>query len=163
MQNSHWRFYTFNSVTSNLQLNKDNYGCFIRKKNHAHKFNTGRLTLIWWDLQIGNFTKFIFWWEESYICLCCHIFYFDLFYGPVNTFKVMSKQSVNLLTVFLGRLSPLSSWLVPACILSPVSDNCPSWISGRGRVLIEMISCSISMNEDIWPSWDLNLQSLDPQ
>ena len=30
------------------------------------------------------------------------------FYGPFNTVKVMLSQSVNLLTLFLHRLSPLS-------------------------------------------------------
>ena len=39
-------------------------------------------------------------------------FVFDLFemeiYGPVNAIKVMSSRSVNLSTLFLGRLSLLS-------------------------------------------------------
>ena len=32
-------------------------------------------------------------------------------------------------------------------ILSPETDNCPSWISGRERMTIENISWSISMEE----------------
>ena len=39
-----------------------------------------------------------------------YFFLFDLeFYCHVNTVKVMSGQSVNLLTLFLGRLRPLST------------------------------------------------------
>ena len=44
----------------------------------------------------------------------------------------MSGRSVNLTTLFLGRLRPpkrLASTFMH--ILSPVTDNCPSWISGR--------------------------------
>ena len=32
-------------------------------------------------------------------------------------------------------------------ILSPETDNCPSWISGRERMTVEIISLSISMKE----------------
>ena len=38
------------------------------------------------------------------------ILLFELeFYGPINTFKVMSSRSVYLTTLLLGRLSPLNS------------------------------------------------------
>ena len=47
-------------------------------------------------------------------------------------------------------------------ILSSVIDNCPSWISRRGRMAIEIISWSISMNV-VWLSWGFNLWPLDLQ
>ena len=51
---------------------------------------------------------------------------FDLkFYG-----LVMSSQSVNLFTLFLGRLYPHQYFVF---ILWPVTDNCLSWISRRGE------------------------------
>ena len=50
--------------------------------------------------------------------------------------KVMSGRSVNLSTLFPGRLRPVNQYFVH--ILSPVTDNCPSWISGR-------------WNESMWP------------
>ena len=51
----------------------------------------------------------------------------SLSYGLVNTVMVMLNQSVNLLTHFLGRLSPLSGQLhvVLMHILLSVTDNCP--------------------------------------
>ena len=36
-------------------------------------------------------------------------------------------------------------------ILSPETDNCPSWISGRERMTVENISWSISTKECCWP------------
>ena len=41
-------------------------------------------------------------------------------------------------------------------ILSPETDNCPSWISGRERMTIENISWSISTKECCRPRWGLN-------
>ena len=41
-------------------------------------------------------------------------------------------------------------------ILSPETDNCPSWISGRERMTVENISWSISMKECCWPRRGLN-------
>ena len=44
---------------------------------------------------------------------CTLFFFFNFglkFYSPVNTVKVMSSQSVYLITHLLGLLSPLSSW-----------------------------------------------------
>ena len=44
-------------------------------------------------------------------------------------------------------------------IMLPVTDNCPAWISRRGRVRNEfMISTKL-----IWPSWDVNLWPLELQ
>ena len=41
-------------------------------------------------------------------------------------------------------------------ILSPETDNCPSWISGRERMTVENISWSISTNECCRPRRGLN-------
>ena len=41
-------------------------------------------------------------------------------------------------------------------ILSPETDNCLSWISGRERMAIENISWSISTKECCWLRWRLN-------
>ena len=60
------------------------------------------------------------------------------FYGPANTVMVMSSRSVNLITLFLGSFSPLSGYPVLVYILSPVTENCPFWINGRGRLIVEM-------------------------
>ena len=38
-------------------------------------------------------------------------------------------------------------------ILSPETDNCPSWISGRERMTVENISWSISTKECCQPRW----------
>ena len=82
------------------------------------------------------------------------------FYGPVTTIKVMSGWSSNLLRPFLGGLHPQSSWPVLVHILSSVTDNCFSWISGTGT--IEMISWSMFM-KSVCPSWGSNLQLLNLQ
>ena len=47
------------------------------------------------------------------------------FYGPVNTIKVILSQSINISTLFLGRLpKQLTITIVP--ILLPETDNCPT-------------------------------------
>ena len=71
--------------------------------------------------------------------------------------RVMSSRSVYLTTLFLGRLSPLSSQPVFLHVLSPENDNCPSWISGRDKMTVEKISWSISTNEccRIWQGSNL--------
>ena len=51
---------------------------------------------------------------------------------------VMSGRAVNLSVLFLGRLRPPN-----VHILSPVTDSCPSRISGR-------------RNESMWPDWISN-------
>ena len=40
------------------------------------------------------------------VTMCLFCFFVLRLYGPVNTIKVMISQSVNLLTLFLGRLRP---------------------------------------------------------
>ena len=62
--------------------------------------------------------------------------------------------------LLLGRLRSLTSTPVP--ILSPVTDNCPSWISRRVRMTVEKISWIILINE-WWQTVVLNLQPPDYQ
>ena len=54
------------------------------------------------------------------------------FYGPVNTAKVMSSWSVNLLMRFLALFS---RWLTSTCAqtFASIIGNCPSWIRRKGR------------------------------
>ena len=66
-------------------------------------------------------------------------------------------RSVYLTTRLLGRLSPKRLTSI-VHILSPETDNCPSWISGRERRTIENISWSISTKECCRPRWGLNLR-----
>ena len=61
--------------------------------------------------------------------------------------KVMSSRWVYLTTLFLGRLSPLIDLLVHMHVLSPESDSCPSWISGRERMADRKRYFSINFNE----------------
>ena len=69
------------------------------------------------------------------------------------TIIVMLKLSVNLTTLFLDRLP---KWLTSTVhIFSPVTDNCPTWISGRDRMAMEMISWPISTKERC-PTWRSN-------
>ena len=51
--------------------------------------------------------------------------------------KVMSNRWVYVTTLFLGRLSPVRNWQL----------HCPVWISGRERMTVENVSCSLSMTE----------------
>ena len=78
------------------------------------------------------------------------------FYGPVNPMGSCRARSVYLATRLLGRLSPLSRLTSIVHILSPETDNCPSWISGRERMTVENISWSISTKECCRPRRGLN-------
>ena len=51
---------------------------------------------------------------------------------------VRSRWSVNLTTLFLGRLR-----LKRLTSTSPVTDKCLTWI-GKGRMAVEMMSCPVS-------------------
>ena len=62
-----------------------------------------------------------------------------LFYCPSTHFRSFRAQSVTLTKLLLGK--PPRQYLVH--ILLPVTDNCSSWISGRGRMSTEILS---------WPS-----------
>ena len=77
-------------------------------------------------------------------------------YSPVNPMGSCRARSVYLTTRFLGRLSPLKRLISIVHILSPETDNCPSWISGRERMTVENISWSISMKECCQPRQGLN-------
>ena len=74
---------------------------------------------------------------------------------PSQSIRVISSWSDYLATLFLGRLSLLvgNQYL---CILSPETDNCPSWISRREIMTLENISWSISMKECCWTQWRSN-------
>ena len=65
-----------------------------------------------------------------------------LFYGPSTHFRSFRERSVNLANwSWSSLLGSSNQYLVH--ILSPVTDNCSSWIRGRGRMAVEMLS---------WPS-----------
>ena len=65
-------------------------------------------------------------------------------------------RSVYLTTRLLGRLRSSRRLTSIVHILSPETDNCPSWISRRERMTVEKISWSISMKECCRPQWGLN-------
>ena len=72
--------------------------------------------------------------REVMVCL----FVWFLFYGP-STHLGHFGRSVTLITLFLSK--PPRQYLV--YIISPVNENCSTWISGRGRMAVELFS---------WPS-----------
>ena len=80
------------------------------------------------------------------------------FYGPVKPMGSCCVRSVYLATCLLGRLSPLKRLTSIVHILSPETDNCPSWISGRERMTVENISWSISTKKCCRPRRGLNLR-----
>ena len=63
-----------------------------------------------------------------------------VFYCPwtpaFDTFPVISAWWVNLSTVFLGK-PPKAVYQHLVHILSPVTLDCPSWISGREKMAVE--------------------------
>ena len=69
------------------------------------------------------------------------------FYGSVNQMGSCQAGSVYLTSLLLSRLASVVQ------ILSPETDNCPSWISGKERMTIENISWSISTKECCQLSW----------
>ena len=83
---------------------------------------------------------------------------------PSKRPRIQSKVMFNLLTLFQGRLIPpliaVEQDLVH--ILSPVTDNCLSWISRRGRMAVEIISWPVSTNV-MWQGWDSNSWRMDLQ
>ena len=87
---------------------------------------------------------------EKWQSLCLFVL---RFYGPVNPMGSCRARSVYLTTHLLGRLSPVTS---SVHILSPDTDNCPSWISGRERMTVENILWSISTKECCRPRRGLN-------
>ena len=72
------------------------------------------------------------------------------FYSPLNPMGSCRAQSVYRTTLYLGRLSPLSTSIVH--IQFARTDNCIYWISRRERMTVENISWSISTKECCQPS-----------
>ena len=68
------------------------------------------------------------------------------FCDPVNPLGSCRARSVYLTTLLLSRLSSKRLTSI-VHILSPETDNCPSWISGLERMTVQHISRSISMKE----------------
>ena len=90
------------------------------------------------------------------------LFLFDFlfvlrFYSPVNPMGSCRAWSGYLTTLLLGRLSPLGS------ILSPETDNSPSWISRGERMTLENISWSNLHKRMLQTCQGLHLQSPDHQ
>ena len=77
--------------------------------------------------------------KNKYLCFRCLFVCVEVL-RPIGSCGALS---VYLTTRLLGKLSPLSI----VHILSPETDNCPSWISGRERMAVENISWSISTKE----------------
>ena len=94
-----------------------------------------------------------------FVCLICS-------FTSQSTTMVMLKGSVNLTTLFMGRL-PKRLTSTKCTSFSPVTDSCPTWISGRKKMAIEIPSWPISTKEccrtrgsnpharrmRIWPSY----------
>ena len=78
-----------------------------------------------------------------------------LFYGPSTHFRSFRARSVNLATLFLGKPPRQFTYQYLVQILSPVTDNCSSWISGRGRMAVEMFSWP-SLHERMCRTWGSN-------
>lgn len=66
------------------------------------------------------------WGMYFFFCFCVLVLW------PNQPTKVRLNWSVNLLTLLLGRLRPPKQCKVH--ILLPVTDNCPFWISRRGKM-----------------------------
>ena len=108
--------------------------------------------------------------ELSYLYMtrCLVLFYTSTkilfvlrFYSPFNPMGSCPAWSVYLTTCLLGRLTKRLTSILH--ILSPKTDNCPFWISGRERMTVENILWSISTKECCWPQrgsnpWPLGLQ-----
>ena len=75
------------------------------------------------------------------------------YFTSQSTNMVMLSRSVHLTTVFPGQswLSQVNQYFMH--IFSLVTDNKPSWISRRRRMIVEIISCSISKK-----AWDSECQ-----
>ena len=82
---------------------------------------------------------------------------------PSQPSGVMSSAVSLPNHTFTGQAQS-SKWLTSIVhILSPETDNCPSWISGRERMAVENISWSISTKECCQPRLGLNPRPPDLQ
>ena len=77
-----------------------------------------------------------------------------LFYGPSTRFRSFRARSVNLVTPFLGK-PPRQFPSTQCTFFHQVTDNCSSWISGRGRMAVEMFSWP-SLHERMCRTWGSN-------
>ena len=77
-----------------------------------------------------------------------------LFCGPSTHFRSVRARSVTLTTLFLGK-PPMAVYQYLVHILSPVTDNCSSWISGRGRMAVEVFSW-LCLHERMCLTWGSN-------
>ena len=94
-------------------------------------------------------------WNEVLFCHESRLFVCVEVLRPSQLQGVMSSTVVYLTTRLLGRQSSKRLTSI-VHILSPATDNCPSWISGRERMTVENISRSISMKGCCWPWQGLN-------
>ena len=76
------------------------------------------------------------------------------FYCYSIHFRIFRARSVNLATLFLSK-PPRQFYQYLVHILSPVTDNCSSWISGRGRMAVEIFSWP-SLHERMCRTWGSN-------
>ena len=60
------------------------------------------------------------------------------FYGPINYKGHVEPVSLPIHTVPGHASEVVNQYKVT--ILSPVTDNCPTWISGRERMTVEIVS-----------------------
>ena len=96
------------------------------------------------------------WWENTLI----HLFFF--FFLCVEVFRPSQPNGVMSSAVslpnytFTGQAQSSKRLISIVHILSPETDNCPSWMSGRERMTIENISWSISTKECCRPRRGLN-------
>ena len=109
---------------------------------------------------LGKIRK-IFDWNFYPWMLCLFVL---RFYGPFNPNGVMSSAVSLPNHMFTGQAKSSKQLTSIVHILSPETDNCPSWISGRERMTIENISWSISTKECCWTRrgsnpWPPGLQS----
>ena len=83
-------------------------------------------------------------------------FGFGLIYvlWPFNTFLVISG-AVNYPNHTVPGQASKAVYRYLVHILSPVTDKCSSWISGRRRMAVEMVSWP-SLHERICMTWGLN-------
>lgn len=96
-------------------------------------------------------------------CIWNHTFMLFLYWGlrPFHTFKVISSEvSYPSYTVPGQASEAVYQYLVP--ILSPLTDNCLSWISRRMRMVVEIVSWP-NLNERMWPDQGSNQRAPDVQ
>ena len=105
----------------------------------------------WSESPLGIYIrKYIFWRCGLYGFVCLFVL---KFYGPVNPMWSCRARSVYLTTRLLGRR--LTSIVH---ILSPETDNCPSWISGRERMTVALRKHAYSNILKILPPKNENVQ-----